>query len=86
MGANLPGQSVALPGQASQTARWGSNSAGQRGNGDMEILTGMPAGRRGPDGTFPAGTLYALVDARLAEMARLAASWMPGMPARAGQG
>jgi predicted ATP-dependent protease len=44
----------------------------------MEILTGLPAGRRGPDGRFPDGTLYALVDARLAELARLGAPWMPG--------
>jgi predicted ATP-dependent protease len=50
----------------------------------LEILTGLPTGRRGPDGTFPAGTLYALVDARLAELARLGAPWIPGY--RPGQG
>ncbi len=38
----------------------------------MEILTGMPAGGRGPDGTFPEGSLYARVDARLARLAQLA--------------
>jgi len=44
----------------------------------MEILTGLPAGRREPDGAFPAGTLYALVDARLALLAKHAAPWSPG--------
>ncbi|QAZ69350.1 Lon protease family protein [Solidesulfovibrio carbinolicus] len=38
----------------------------------MEILTGLPAGGRGPDGTFPEGSLYARVDARLARLAQLA--------------
>ena len=38
----------------------------------MEILTGLPAGVRGPDGTFPEGSLYARVDARLARLAQLA--------------
>jgi len=38
----------------------------------MEILTGRPAGVRGPDGTFPEGSLYARVDARLARLAQLA--------------
>jgi predicted ATP-dependent protease len=38
----------------------------------MEILTGLPAGTRGPDGTFPEGSLYARVDARLARLAQLA--------------
>jgi len=36
----------------------------------IEILTGMPAGERGPDGKYPEGTLNYLVDKRLAEMAR----------------
>jgi predicted ATP-dependent protease len=44
----------------------------------MEILTGLPAGRRGPDGAFPDGTLYALVDARLALLAKHAAPWSAG--------
>lgn len=44
----------------------------------MEILTGLPAGCRGPDGAFPAGTLYALVDARLALLAKHAVPWSPG--------
>jgi len=36
----------------------------------IEILTGLPAGERGPDGKYPEGTLNYLVDKRLAEMAR----------------
>ncbi len=35
----------------------------------IEILTGMPAGQRGPDGDFPEGSLNRLVEARLAELA-----------------
>jgi len=35
----------------------------------IEILTGRPAGERGPDGAFPEGTLNLLVDQRLREMA-----------------
>jgi predicted ATP-dependent protease len=37
----------------------------------MELLTGMPAGRPRRDGTFSADSLYARVDGRLAELARL---------------
>lgn len=33
----------------------------------IEILTGLPAGERGPDGTFPPGTIHHLVDKQLAE-------------------
>jgi len=45
----------------------------------MEILTGLPAGhRRSPDEPFPPGTLYALVDERLAQLAKHAAAWSPG--------
>jgi predicted ATP-dependent protease len=32
------------------------------------ILTGMPAGERGPDGTYPVGTLNRLVEDRLTEL------------------
>jgi lon-related putative ATP-dependent protease len=51
----------------------------------IEILTGRPAGERGPDGAFPEGTLNRLVDQRLREMAdRLRAfARDSGPPARA---
>ncbi len=35
----------------------------------IEILTGLPAGRRGPDGRFPADSLNHRVEARLIELA-----------------
>ena len=35
----------------------------------IELLTGVPAGNRNGDGTFAPGTAFALLDARLAEMA-----------------
>ncbi len=38
----------------------------------LEILTGMPAGERQPDGTYPEGTLFFLVDQKLREMAQKA--------------
>ena len=38
----------------------------------MFILTGMPSGGKWSKGRFPAGSLYRLVDERLAELARLA--------------
>ncbi|MBU1610756.1 MAG: AAA family ATPase [Proteobacteria bacterium] len=38
----------------------------------LGILTGVAAGALGKGGTFPAGTIYHLVDQRLAELARLA--------------
>lgn len=44
----------------------------------MEILTGLPAGTRGADGKFPPQTLYALVDERLARLARCAPPGFPG--------
>jgi lon-related putative ATP-dependent protease len=34
----------------------------------IEILTGLPAGEHGPDGTFPPGTLNRLVEDRLTEL------------------
>ena len=40
----------------------------------MTILTGRTAGTRRKDGRYPPGTLYQMVDARLAELTRLAAS------------
>ena len=39
----------------------------------MELLTGLPAGRRRKDGRFTPGSLYELVDQRLVEMGMLAA-------------
>jgi predicted ATP-dependent protease len=35
----------------------------------IEILTGRPAGERQPDGTYPEGTVFYLVDQRLRQMA-----------------
>ena len=35
----------------------------------IELLTGIPAGARGADGSFPAGTVFARVDARLRDLA-----------------
>jgi predicted ATP-dependent protease len=35
----------------------------------IEILTGVRAGTRGPDGKFEEATVFALVDARLRELA-----------------
>jgi len=37
----------------------------------IEILTGLPAGKLRPDGTFPPGTINALVDERLRKMASI---------------
>ena len=51
----------------------------------MEILTGLPAGLRGADGKFPMGSLYALVDERLARLTRLA-PMVGGCGSQAGQG
>ncbi len=36
----------------------------------LEVLTGLAAGERGPDGKFPEGTIYARVEARLQEIHR----------------
>ncbi|GAB6038089.1 ATP-binding protein [Fundidesulfovibrio butyratiphilus] len=44
----------------------------------MEILTGLPAGQRAPEGTYPEGSLFRLVDERVACLARLAAKWGGG--------
>ena len=37
----------------------------------IEVLTGMNAGKRQPDGTFEKGTVNYLVDKRLHEMAEI---------------
>ncbi len=42
----------------------------------LEILTGVPAGLRGPDGAFPAGTVHAAAQQRLAEMADRLRGWL----------
>ena len=38
----------------------------------IELLIGIPAGQRGPDGQFPEGTLHARVEKRLERWARMA--------------
>ena len=44
----------------------------------LELLTGLPAGERGPDGRWPEGTVNALVDARLETFARTAREYGRG--------
>lgn len=46
----------------------------------MELLTGLPAGRRGPDGRYPEGTLFRLVDDRIMALATLARQWQMNAP------
>lgn len=41
----------------------------------LELLTGLPAGERGPDGQYPEGTLYGKVAKRLEEMAQIVTEW-----------
>jgi len=41
----------------------------------LELLTGLPAGARGPDGQYPEGTLFGKVARRLAEMAEIVTEW-----------
>jgi hypothetical protein len=41
----------------------------------MEILTGLPAGEKKPDGTFEEGTLNYLVDEKLAKTVELLRSF-----------
>jgi predicted ATP-dependent protease len=38
----------------------------------MELLTGVPAGKRRKDGRLPTGTIYHLVNKRLTELAEAA--------------
>ena len=42
----------------------------------MELLTGLEMGERGEDGSYPEGTVNALVDERLAELASKRAALM----------
>ena len=44
----------------------------------LALLTGMPAGERGPDGLYPEGTLYDRVGRRLEEMALIVSAWGEG--------
>ncbi|MDD1694515.1 MAG: AAA family ATPase, partial [Methanoregula sp.] len=46
----------------------------------IEVLTGVPAGERQPDGTYPAGTVNYLVNKRLQEMAETVRAFQ--VPAR----
>jgi hypothetical protein len=41
----------------------------------IEILTGVHAGERGPDGVYPEGTLHRRVQDRLSAMALAAREW-----------
>ncbi|MDE3018587.1 MAG: AAA family ATPase [Nitrospirota bacterium] len=41
----------------------------------LELLTGLPAGSRGPDGLYPPDTLFGKVAQRLAEMAEIVMAW-----------
>lgn len=44
----------------------------------LELLTGIPAGQKGADGTYPPGSINALVQARLSEFAerwRVSTEW-----------
>jgi hypothetical protein len=42
----------------------------------IEILTGVPAGQQLPDGTWPAGSVNALVDARLRALAEASRAFL----------
>ena len=41
----------------------------------IEILTGIPAGSPGPDGTYPEGSVFAMVDEKLKQLADTAKSY-----------
>ena len=45
----------------------------------LEILTGCPAGERGPDGAFPEGTVNSLVEKRLGELNRSMRGYYEGL-------
>ncbi|HMK16373.1 MAG TPA: hypothetical protein VK450_05580 [Methanomicrobiales archaeon] len=44
----------------------------------IEVLTGVPAGNRGKDGSYPEGTVNYLVDKKLREMAETYREFQPG--------
>ena len=44
----------------------------------LELLIGVPAGERGPEGTFPPESIYGRTAARLEEMAQIVANWGEG--------
>jgi len=46
----------------------------------IEILTGLPAGEPGPDGRYPEGTVFFLVDKRLRELAERAREFAKATP------
>jgi predicted ATP-dependent protease len=50
----------------------------------LELLTGLPAGERQADGTYPDKTLYGRAARRIAEMAQIVAGW--GEHLKEGQG
>jgi Lon-like ATP-dependent protease len=41
----------------------------------LELLTGVPAGERGADGSYPSGSIYGRAAQRLTEMAQAVADW-----------
>jgi predicted ATP-dependent protease len=47
----------------------------------LEILTGVPAGERGPDGEFPEGTVNGLVEKRLRELHQSMRGYYEGLVA-----
>ncbi len=49
----------------------------------LELLTGTPAGERGPDGDYPPDSIYGRAARRLAEMARTVAAWSGPHPLEA---
>lgn len=48
----------------------------------IELLTGQPAGQRQPDGTYPAGSVNAAVEARLRQLAEAVREYGPGAEER----
>ncbi|MDI7275026.1 MAG: ATP-binding protein [Anaerolineae bacterium] len=48
----------------------------------IEVLTGRPAGERGPDGRYPEGTVNAAVEERLRELAEAVRRYEPGREER----